>query len=231
MAAPAPGRPAVVLLSGGLDSATSLAWAVERGFAAHALTVDYGQRHRGELDAAARLAASLGAASGRVVRVELPGAVGSALTNPALSLPRERAPEEIGRGIPATYVPARNLLFLALALGLAEVVEAEDLFLGVNAVDYSGYPDCRPEFLRAFEAAARAGTRAGARGRPIVVQAPLLHMTKAEIVREAVRLGVPLAATISCYETVERSPCGVCDACLLRARGFREAGLDDPALA
>jgi 7-cyano-7-deazaguanine synthase len=228
------GRPAgraVVLLSGGLDSATTLAWAIERGYEAHALTVDYGQRHRVELERAARLAETLGAASHRVARVELPTCKGSALTDPGREIPRGRDPAEIGQGIPSTYVPARNTLLLSLALGLAEVIGADDLFLGANAVDYSGYPDCRPEFLTAFEALARTATRVGVEGRPPRVRAPLLELTKAAIVLEAVRLGVDLATTLSCYGPgPEGRACGSCDACVLRARGFREAGIDDPAL-
>lgn len=225
------GRAAVVLLSGGLDSATVLAWALERGFVAHALSVDYGQRHRLELERAARLASTLGAASHRVARLELPTTAGSALTDPGIAVPRLRSVETIGAGIPSTYVPARNTIFLSLALGLAEVLEAGDLFIGANSVDYSGYPDCRPEFLAAFEALAGKATRAGAEGRKLRVHAPLVRMTKAEIVREATRLGVDPALTLSCYEpAASGSPCGACDACILRARGFREAGLQDPAV-
>jgi 7-cyano-7-deazaguanine synthase len=231
MAAAAPG-PAVVLLSGGLDSATTLAWAVERGHAAHALTVDYGQRHRLEIACAERLAPALGAASHRIACVRLPTLAGSALTDPDCAVPQGRSFEEIGRGIPVTYVPARNTLLLALALGLAEVLGAQDLYIGANAVDWSGYPDCRPEFLAAFEELGRKATRAGAEGRPIRVRAPLLRLSKAEIVREALRLGVDPAATLSCYRPDERGrPCASCDACLLRARGFREAGLADPGAA
>lgn len=221
--------PAVVLLSGGLDSATTLAWAVERGHVVHALTVDYGQRHRVEIERAARLAAALGAASHRLARVELPTLAGSALTDPQAEIPLGRSAQEIGRGIPATYVPARNTLLLSLALGLAEVLGADDLLIGANAVDYSGYPDCRPEFLAAFEELARKATRAGVEGRRIRVHAPLLRLSKAEIVHEAVRLGVDLASTLSCYRPdAAGRPCGGCDACILRARGFREAGLEDP---
>lgn len=223
---------AVVLLSGGLDSATTLAWAVERGFRAHALTVDYGQRNRHELARAARLASALGAVEHRLARVELPAAEGSALTDPTTAVPRQRPAGEIGRGIPPTYVPARNTLLLSLALGLAEVLGAQNLFIGANAVDYSGYPDCRPEFLAAFERLARLATRAGSQGGKITVKAPLLRLSKGEIVREAVRLGVDLGETISCYEPgAEGVPCGGCDACVLRARGFREAGIADPTVA
>jgi 7-cyano-7-deazaguanine synthase len=221
---------AVVLLSGGLDSATTLALAIERGFAAHALTVDYGQRHRLEIERARRLAGELGAVSHRVVRVDLAAPAGSALTDARAEVPRSRSPEAIGRDIPSTYVPARNTLFLALALGWAEVLSAGDLFLGANAVDYSGYPDCRPEFLRAFEALAALATKAGVEGRRFRVHAPLLEWTKGRIVREALRLGVDPATTLSCYDPrPDGGPCGVCDACLLRAKGFREAGVPDPA--
>jgi len=221
---------AVVLLSGGLDSATTLAWALEKGFAAHALTVDYGQRHRLELERASLLATALGARSHRLARVELPTGAGSALTDPALPVPRERTLDQIGEGIPSTYVPARNTVLLSLALGLAEVLGAKALFIGANSVDYSGYPDCRPEFLAAFERLARTATRVGVEGRPIRLYAPLLRLSKAEIVREAVRLGVDVGLTLSCYDPAAGGrPCGSCDACILRAKGFREAGMDDPA--
>lgn len=222
-------RLAIALLSGGLDSATTVAWAIERGFVVHALTVDYGQRQRVEIERATRLAAALGVASHRLAKVELPTGAGSALTDLTMSLPRGRSLGEIAEGIPSTYVPARNTLLLSLALGLAEVLDARDLFIGANAVDYSGYPDCRPEFLSAFEELARRGTRAGVEGRPIRVHAPLLQWSKAEIIRDAVRLGVDLGLTLSCYgPAADGRPCGGCDACLLRAKGFREAGLLDP---
>ncbi len=224
------GRLAIALLSGGLDSATTVAWAVERGFTVHALTVDYGQRQRLEIERATRLAGALGAASHRLARVELPTGAGSALTDPTISLPRGRSLREIAQGIPSTYVPARNTLLLSLALGLAEVLGASDLFIGANAVDYSGYPDCRPEFLEAFEELARRATRAGVEGRPIRVHAPLLRLSKAMIIHDAVRLGVDLGLTLSCYEpSADGRPCSGCDACVLRAKGFREAGLVDPA--
>jgi 7-cyano-7-deazaguanine synthase len=224
---------AVVLLSGGLDSSTTLAIAREEGFAAHALAVDYGQRHRAELDAAARVAAVLGAASFRRISVDLRSLGGSALTSDE-PVPKDRPLQEVGRGIPVTYVPARNTVFLSLALAAAEVLDARAVYLGVNALDTSGYPDCRPEFLEAFRAVAATGTRAGAQGRAVEIRAPLLHDDKAAIVRKAVRLGVPLAWTLSCYDPLpapERPrPCGRCDACLLRAKGFAEAGVVDPAL-
>jgi 7-cyano-7-deazaguanine synthase len=224
-------RPAVVLLSGGLDSATTLAWAIARGHRAHALTVDYGQRHGIEIERARILAAALGAASHRIARVELPSATGSSLTDPTTSVPAGRTSHEIGRGIPSTYVPARNTLLLALALGLAETLGARDLFIGANAIDYSGYPDCRPGFLADFARVCRSGTRAGAEGEEFAIQAPLLSWSKAEIIHEALRLGVDVASTISCYDPDPGGrPCGVCDACVLRAKGFREAGVPDPAL-
>jgi len=227
----APARPgAVVLLSGGLDSATVLAIAVERGFAAHCLTFRYGQRHEIEVERARHLARAGGAVEHRVVPLDLGFAGGSALTDPALEVPRDRDPDAIGRGIPITYVPARNTVFLAVALAWAEALEVRDVFLGVNAVDYSGYPDCRAEFLEAFERLAAVGTRAGIEGRPIRVHAPLLACSKAEVVREAVRLGVDLASTFSCYApSAAGRPCGTCDACRLRERGFRDAGIPDPA--
>ena len=223
-------RRAVVLLSGGLDSTTTLALAVEQGFEVFALTVRYGQRHALEIARAEEQARALGAREHRVVEVDLRFAGGSALTDPSIAVPKERTAGEIAGEPPATYVPARNTLFLALALGWAEVLGARDLFLGANVLDYSGYPDCRPEFLETFEELARRGTRAGAHGESFRVHAPLLRMTKAQIVREAVRLGVDLSRTLSCYDPGPQGrPCGSCDACLLRAKGFREAGVVDPA--
>jgi 7-cyano-7-deazaguanine synthase len=220
--------PAVVLLSGGLDSATTLALALADGFAAHALTVDYGQRHRVEISRAERLAAALGAASHRVMRVELGPLAGCALTDGATPVPHDRRPGAGGR-IPVTYVPARNTLLLALALAWAETLGSLDLFIGANAVDYSGYPDCRPEFLQAFEGLARLATRAGIEGGRIRIHAPLLAATKADIVREARRLGVDLGLTWSCYDPDPAGrACGTCEACRLRAKGFQEAGLPDP---
>lgn len=223
--------PAVVLLSGGLDSATTLALALSEGFRAHALTVRYGQRHLLEVERAALLAESLGAAAHRIVDIDLGFAGGSALTDPAVEVPRSRSPEEIGRGIPVTYVPARNTILLGLALAWAETLGAYDLFIGANSVDYSGYPDCRPEFLEAFERLAEKATRAGVEGRRFRVRAPLLRCTKAEIIQRAVDLGVDLGVALSCYAPSPAGlPCRECDACLLRARGFREAGISDPAL-
>jgi 7-cyano-7-deazaguanine synthase len=231
MGRPAGSGAAVVLLSGGLDSATTLAWSLERGFRTHALTVDYGQRHRLELERAARLASTLGASSHRMARIELPTLSGSSLTDPSIDVPHARTASEIGSGIPSTYVPARNTILLALALGLAEVLGAQEILIGANSVDYSGYPDCRPEYLAAFQELAARATRAGVEGRPIAIHAPLLRLTKGEIVREAVRLGVDLGQTLSCYDPgVRGEPCRRCDACLLRARGFRDAGIEDPGL-
>jgi 7-cyano-7-deazaguanine synthase len=222
---------AVVLLSGGLDSAVTLALAIERGHEAHALTVRYGQRHALEVERAERIARRLGAASWRVVSVDLAALGGSALTDAGVAVPKNRPVDRIGEGIPPTYVPARNTLFLALALGWAEVLGARDLFIGANAVDFSGYPDCRPEFLGAFERLAGVGTRAGVEGRGVRVRAPLIDRTKAQIVLEARRLGVDLGLTLSCYDPAPGGrPCGRCDACLLRARGFREAGVEDPGV-
>jgi len=221
-------RRAVVLLSGGLDSSTVLAVARERGFETHCLSVDYGQRHRGELLAARRVARVLGAASHRVARVNLPLFGGSALTDGAIAVPKDRAEADIAAGIPVTYVPARNTVMLSLALAWAEVLGASDIFLGVNAVDYSGYPDCRPPFLRAFERLARVATRAGVEGGRLRIHAPLLRLSKRGIVRLGTRLGVPFGVTQTCYDPIRGRACGRCDACRLRRRGFEEAGVPDP---
>jgi 7-cyano-7-deazaguanine synthase len=226
-------RRAIVLLSGGLDSATCLAIARADGFEAHALTVDYGQRHRAELDAAARVARALGAASHRVVAVDLRSLGGSALTSDAIPVPKDRADADIGRGVPATYVPARNTVLLAVATAAAEATGADAVYVGVNALDTSGYPDCRPEFLAAFRALAAVGTRRGVEGRPIEFRAPLQDESKAGIARLAKRLHVPVATTLSCYDPVAAAGgtprhCGRCDACRLRRRGFAEAGIEDP---
>ena len=224
-------RRAVVLLSGGMDSATSLAIALHDGFEAHALTVAYGQRHGLEVDRARQIAEGLGAVSHRIVAIDLTSPGASSLTDPSMEVPRSRTDAEIGSGIPSTYVPARNTVLLALALSWAEGLGARDLVLGVNAVDYSGYPDCRPEFLDAFERLAGVGTRTGIEGRPFRIHAPLVSLSKADIVRKAVELGVDLSVTLSCYDPSPSGvPCTECDACRLRARGFREAGIDDPAL-
>ena len=221
--------PAVVLLSGGLDSATTLAIARRDGFACHALTFDYGQRHRAELDAARRVASALGVVRHETLVIDLRRFGGSALTDD-IAVPRGRAPGEIAHGIPVTYVPARNTIFLSFALAWAETLAAADIFIGVNALDYSGYPDCRPEYLEAFQRMADLATKAGVEGRQrLTVHAPLLTLSKAEIARTAAELGVPLALTWSCYEPQpDGAACGGCDACLLRRRGFAEAGLDDP---
>lgn len=221
---------AVVLLSGGLDSATSLAIARSSGFEAYALSVDYGQRHRRELECAQQVAQSLGAVRHTIVSVDLRAVGGSALTD-TLDVPKDRSHEAIGEGIPITYVPARNTVLLGLALGYAEVVEAFDLFIGANILDYSGYPDCRPEFLAQFERLANLATKAAVEGRGTFhVHAPLLQRTKADIIREGVRLGVDYALTLSCYDPDEQGrACGRCDSCRLRLKGFAEAGLRDPA--
>ncbi len=225
--APGPRR-AVVLLSGGLDSSTVLAVALHRGFEAHCLSVDYGQRHKGELAAARRVARHLGAASHRTARVSLSAFGGSALTDAAIAVPKGRSAAAMGSDIPVTYVPARNTVLLAVALAWAEVLGASDLFLGVNAIDYSGYPDCRPEFLRAFERLARVATKAGVEGRPLRVHAPLLRLGKAAIVRLGTRHAVPYHLTLTCYDPVRGRACGRCDACTLRRQGFVEAGVPDP---
>jgi 7-cyano-7-deazaguanine synthase len=215
---------AVVLLSGGLDSATTLAVARTEARACYALTVDYGQRHRLELDAARRVAQALGAIEHRIARFDLSWIGGSALTDAA-----QPVPDRPGEGIPSTYVPARNTILLALALGWAEVLDAQAVYIGANAVDYSGYPDCRPEFLEAFERLAALATRAGVEGRPIRIRAPLVHMPKAEIIRTGSRLGVDFGLTLSCYDPdPEGRACGTCDSCRLRAAGFRAAGVPDP---
>lgn len=217
-------KKAVVLLSGGLDSATVLALAREQGYECHALSVSYGQRHAAELVAAERIAQALGAASLRQMRVNLDAVGGSALTDRNIAVP-----ETPTQGIPVTYVPARNTLFLSLALGCAEVIGAHDLFVGVNAVDYSGYPDCRPEFIRAFEALATVATKAGVEGARFRVHTPLIQLSKADIVREGTRLGVPFAQTVSCYQAdAEGRACGVCDSCRIRRAGFQAAGVTDP---
>lgn len=218
------GRRAVVLLSGGLDSATALAWARAEGYACHALSVHYGQRHSAELGAAARVAAALGALEHRVMGVDLAGIGGSALTDEAMAVP-----DSPTAGIPSTYVPARNTLLLSLALGWAEVLGAQAVVVGVNAVDYSGYPDCRPEFLDAFREVARLGTRAGVEGRPVQVLAPLVSMSKREIIGTGLRLGVDYGMTVSCYQAdADGAACGRCDSCRLRREGFVAAGVPDP---
>jgi 7-cyano-7-deazaguanine synthase len=218
-----PAKKAVVLVSGGMDSAVTLALARELGFDCNALSVDYGQRHVSELAAAERVAKMLGASEHKTVRVDLRSIGGSALTAD-IDVPREG-----GAGIPVTYVPARNTIMLAVALGWAEALGAADIFCGVNAVDYSGYPDCRPEFIEGFEKLANLATKAGVEGAKITVHAPLIRLSKADIVREGLRLGVDFAATVSCYQAdAGGRACGACDACRLRADGFAEAGVGDP---
>ena len=220
----------MVLLSGGLDSSTCLGVARAEGREVHALSVDYGQRHRGELARARRIARALGARGHRVVKVDLSAFGGSALTDPAIAVPKGRSPRRMAREIPVTYVPARNTVLLALALAHAETVGAEEIFVGVNAVDYSGYPDCRPEFLRAFEKVARLATKAGVSGHPLRIRAPLVRLSKAQIVKLGTRLGVPYRMTLSCYDPVRGRACGRCDACVLRRKGFAEAGVPDPTM-
>ncbi len=215
---------AVVLLSGGLDSATTLAIAKGQGFECHALSLSYGQRHSAELLAAERVASSIGVEEHRIIPIALDVFGGSALTDMSIAVP-----EQMGTGIPVTYVPARNTIFLSLALGWAEVLGVRDIFIGVNAVDYSGYPDCRPEFLQAYETMANLATKAGVEGASIKIHAPLVHLTKAEIIRQGIGLGVDYAATISCYQAAsDGRACGVCDSCRLRAQGFKDAGVPDP---
>jgi len=217
-------RPAVVLVSGGLDSATTLAIARQQRFACHAVSFDYGQRHAVELEAARRVADALGAVEHRVMAVDWGHIGGSALTDRDIAVPEEATP-----GIPVTYVPARNTLFLALALGWAEVLGARDIFIGVNAIDYSGYPDCRPEFIRAFEKVANLGTRAGVSGERFRIHAPLIELTKGQIIRKGLELGVDYSITVSCYQADEEGrACGRCDSCRLRRKGFEAAGVEDP---
>ena len=215
---------AIVLVSGGLDSATTLALARRDGFVCHALSFDYGQRHRAELAAATRVANQMGAVEQRTMRIDLAGIGGSALTDPAIAIP-----ESPSDGIPVTYVPARNTLFLALALGWAEVLDAHDIFIGVNAIDYSGYPDCRPEFLSAFQTLANVATKAGVEGRAFRIRAPLVELSKADIIRLGASLGIDYAITVSCYQADgEGRACGRCDSCRLRREGFIGAGIADP---
>ena len=216
---------AIVLLSGGLDSATTLAIAHERGHTCHTLSFDYGQRHRAELDAARRLAASLGAAEHRAFRIDLAQFGGSALTDDTLEVPTAG----LAPGIPITYVPARNTVMLSLALAWAEVLDARHIFIGVNAVDYSGYPDCRPEFVQAFEALANVATKAAVEGRPLRIHAPIIRLSKADIIRRGKELGVDFSLTVSCYNAdLEGRACGRCDSCRLRREGFAGAGEADP---
>jgi 7-cyano-7-deazaguanine synthase len=223
---------AICLLSGGLDSTTCLAIAVRNGFECYCLSFDYGQRHRFELQAATRVAQQLGAAEHKTIKIDLRAIGGSALTGD-IAVPKHSSADDLGDGIPVTYVPARNTIFLSLALAYAEVKQASDIFIGVNALDYSGYPDCRPEFITAFEHMANLATKAGVEHSvQIHIRTPLIAMTKAEIIRAAASLGVDLSATHSCYDPGDDGqPCGECDSCLLRSKGFAEAGIPDPALA
>jgi 7-cyano-7-deazaguanine synthase len=222
-------KPAVVLLSGGLDSATVAAIAASEGFAVNALSFDYGQRHRWELEAARRVAQSLGIVSHRIATIDLRVFGGSALTSD-MEVPKGRDSAEMEHGIPVTYVPARNTIFLSFALAWAEVLGASDIFIGVNALDYSGYPDCRPEFIAAFESMANLATRAGVEGtQKLNIHAPLIQLTKAQIIARGLKLGVDYSLTSSCYDPDQRgAPCGQCDSCFLRKKGFRENAMDDP---
>ena len=219
-------KKAVVLLSGGLDSVTTLAIALEAGFDCYAISFDYGQRHRYELTAAAKLAKQLGAIEHKVVVLDLGSIGGSALTDKNIDVP-----DHATDGIPVTYVPARNTIFLSIALGWAEVLESQDIFIGVNAVDYSGYPDCRSEFIAAFEKVASLATKMGVEGHPFSIHTPLIDLSKADIIQRGTALGVDYAMTISCYNADENGlACGLCDSCRLRAEGFAAAGLEDPTL-
>jgi len=214
---------AVILVSGGLDSATLLAMAVAEGHECYTLAFDYGQRHRAELAAAEQVSLRHGAAAHKVVTLDLRSIGGSALTDSAIDVPEERS-----EGIPVTYVPARNTVFLSIALGWAEVLEAQDIFIGINAVDYSGYPDCRPEFIDAFQALANVATKAGVEGHPLRIRTPLLRLSKADIIREGTRLGVDYSLTVSCYQAdAQGRACGRCDSCYLRREGFVAAGIPD----
>ncbi len=217
-------KKAVILVSGGLDSTTVLAMARAQGYACYTLSFDYGQRHRAELAAAERVSDALGDVEHKVVHLNLDSIGGSALTDTSIAVP-----EEASEGIPITYVPARNTVFLSIALGWAEVLEAHDIFIGVNAVDYSGYPDCRPEFIAAFEATANLATRAGVEGQRITVHTPLIDLTKGEIIQAGIDLGVDYSLTVSCYQATEDGlACGRCDSCRLRRQGFVDAGVEDP---
>ncbi len=216
---------AVILLSGGLDSATTLAIARAEGHDCYSLSVDYGQRHRSELDAAVRVARSLGAVAHKVVRIDLGAVGGSALTDPAIAVPVDG----LQPGIPVTYVPARNTIMLSMALAYAEVSGAQHIYFGANAVDYSGYPDCRPDYMRAFEALANLATKAAVEGRPLKLHTPIIELSKAEIIRRGVALGVDYALTVSCYQAdAAGRACGVCDSCRLRRAGFEQAAVPDP---
>ena len=223
-------KKAVILLSGGLDSATTLAIATSQGYGCHALSFRYGQRHAVELESARKVAASMGVAEHKIIDIDLRAFGGSALTDD-IAVPKSRRVEEISQSIPITYVPARNTIFLSFALAWAEVLQACDIFIGVNALDYSGYPDCRPDFIEAFEKMANLATAAGVGGQAMRIHTPIIAMNKAEIIREGLRRGVDYSLTMSCYDpTGEGKPCGHCDSCLLRAKGFAENNRKDPAL-
>jgi 7-cyano-7-deazaguanine synthase len=230
MVNPNTNRPAVVLLSGGLDSATTLAIARDAGFACHAISFRYGQRHEHELDCARAIARATGVMRHVISEIDLRQFGGSALTSSDIAVPKDRSSDELTHGIPITYVPARNTIFLSHALAFAEVLGSSDIFIGVNALDYSGYPDCRPEYIAAFEKMANLATRAGVEGTPLRIHAPLIHLTKAQIIQRGTQLGVDYALTSTCYDpTRDGKACGHCDACQLRLKGFAEAGLKDPA--
>ncbi len=218
---------AVVLLSGGLDSSTALASTLKAGREVHAMTIDYGQRHRKEIDAAKKIATHFGVKSHKVLKINLTTIGGSALTDKRIPVPQQRTLEDIGRGIPVTYVPARNTILLGFALAHAEALDADEIVIAANYLDASGYPDCRPEYYEAFQEVARLGTKRGVEGRPIRIVTPLISLTKADIVRKGEELGVPWKLTWSCYLGGDRA-CGACDSCQLRLKGFREAGLQDP---
>lgn len=225
------GRKAVILLSGGLDSTTVLAMAVRDGFEPYTLSFRYGQRHAVELDAAARVAAAFGSVRHVVIDIDLRAFGGSALTDDAIDVPHLDSLDEVGDGIPVTYVPARNTVFLSFALAWAETLDASDIFIGVNALDYSGYPDCRPEFIAAYQAMADLATKAGVEGRQkLTIHTPLIDLTKAETIRQGLELGVDYSITHSCYDPVDGRACGSCESCRLRGRGFAALGLTDPAL-
>lgn len=228
MASTVPQKRAVCLLSGGLDSATCLALARRDGYSCYALSFDYGQRHKIELEAAARVASSIGAEKHQVVRIGLDAFGGSALTDD-IAVPKARSTGQMARGIPATYVPARNTIFLSFALAWAEVLQSSDIFIGVNALDYSGYPDCRPEYIEAYERMANLATKVGVEGTTkLKIHTPLMHLNKAQIVKLGAELGLPFGLTHSCYDPApDGRPCGQCDACLLRRKGFEEAGIED----
>ena len=228
---PSARKKAVILLSGGLDSATMLAIARDEGYHCHALSFDYGQRHRFELSAARAVARSLDAVDHRILKIDLRAFGGSALTDD-IDVPKHSSTEAIADGIPITYVPARNTIFLSLALAFAETIDSQDIFIGVNAIDYSRYPDCRGEFISAFQEMANLGTKMGAGGRRITIHSPLIDLSKAQIIARGLELGVDYSLTHSCYDPDPETgrPCGRCDSCLLRAVGFREAGVQDPAV-